>query len=85
MKFQISRYKGFKVGIFSISSMRSVNKGADQLCGYRTADFQLSYRIYAKTGFSHDMTIGTVCVCVVQFRLCCLKTRSLGLNTLGTT
>ena len=60
--------------------MRSVNRGVDQLFGYRTADFQLCYRIYAKSGF-----LITVCVCVVQFRLCCLETRFLGLNTLGTT
>ena len=69
MKFQIPRYKGFKVCIFRISPMRRVIKGADQLCGYRTADFQLCYRIYAKSGFSHDMTIGTVCMCGTVFSM----------------
>ena len=32
----------------------SENKGADQLCGYRTADLRLCFRIYAKFRFSHD-------------------------------
>ena len=34
----------------------SEKKGADQLCGYRTADLHLCFRIYIqKNRFSHDM------------------------------
>ena len=34
--------------------MCSENKGADQLCGYRTADMRLSFGIICKNRFSHD-------------------------------
>ena len=32
----------------------SVNRGTDQLQGYREADLRLCFRIYAKCWFSHD-------------------------------
>ena len=32
----------------------SENKGADQLCGHRTDDLRLCFRIYAKSRFFHD-------------------------------
>ena len=32
----------------------SVNKGADQLHGYRAADLHLCFRIMQKSRFSHD-------------------------------
>ena len=34
--------------------MFSENEGADQLCGYRTADLRLCFRICKKKRFSHD-------------------------------
>ena len=48
---------GFKFRIYEVEGLHflsSENKGADQLCGYRTADQHLCFRIYAQSRFSHD-------------------------------
>ena len=48
--------RGLKFRIKEVGSLYylySENKGADQLCGYRTADLRLCFRI-CKSRFSHD-------------------------------
>ena len=47
LKFQIKEVEG-------LYYLCSENKGADQLCGYRTAGLRLCFRIHAKSRFFHD-------------------------------
>ena len=47
LKFRIKKEEG-------LYYLCSENKGADQLCSYRTADLHLFFA-YAKSQFSHDM------------------------------
>ena len=59
LKFRIWKEEG-------LYYLYSKNKGADQLCGYRTADLRLCFCIYAKCRFSHDaahtvFTLAVVC------------------------
>ena len=47
LKFRIQKEEG-------LYYLCSENKGADQLCGYCTADLRLCFRICKKPFFSHD-------------------------------
>ena len=48
LKFRIQEVEG-------LYYLCSENKGADQLCGYSTADLHLCFCTYKKQRFSHDV------------------------------
>ena len=56
---------GLKFRIFKVEGLHylcSENKGADQLRSYCAADLRLSYGIYAKRWFSHDVSQIVKCI-----------------------